>query len=176
MIYSILGVVALLIVFVVYNAIQTQNLVLEKTIEINSGKEKVYTLVSNLHNFYQWSPYLHNDPALVYKVKDSNNKLGTELLWTGGKEGEDIGKMTLIDSKEFEIANFKCDIDQPFEAHSTFNYSFKEIDGKTVVTQIFQMESPFMNALFMWIFGAKKEINSNNQLALDLLKESSEKQ
>ncbi|EON79279.1 hypothetical protein ADIS_0204 [Lunatimonas lonarensis] len=69
----------------------------------------------------------------------------------------------------------KCDIQKPFVAKPTFDYYFTEIPNGIEVKQDFKLESGLVDAFFMWLFGAKSEMEKTNQQGLDLLKNAVEK-
>ncbi len=69
----------------------------------------------------------------------------------------------------------KCDIQKPFAAQPTFDYSFKETPNGIEVKQDFQLQSGLVDAFFMWAFGAVKEMENTNQQGLDLMKKAIEK-
>jgi hypothetical protein len=69
----------------------------------------------------------------------------------------------------------RCDIQKPFVAKPSFDYTFKETANGIEVTQDFKVESGLMDAFFMLLFGAKKGMEDTNQKGLDLLKKAVEK-
>jgi hypothetical protein len=68
----------------------------------------------------------------------------------------------------------KCDIQKPFVAKPTFDYYFTETANGIEVKQDFKLESGLVDAFFMWLFGAKSEMEKTNQQGLDLLKKAVE--
>jgi len=69
----------------------------------------------------------------------------------------------------------RCDIQKPFKALPTFDYSFSKNSNGITVTQDFNLESGLVDAFFMWAFGAKKEMEVTNAKGLSLLKQAVEK-
>jgi hypothetical protein len=70
----------------------------------------------------------------------------------------------------------RCDIKKPFVAKPTFDYYFTKTPGGIEVKQDFRLESGLVDAFFMWLFGAKAEMEKTNQQGLDLLKKAVETQ
>ena len=68
----------------------------------------------------------------------------------------------------------KCYIQKPFSAEPIFDYSFKESPDGIVISQDFKLESGLVDAFFLWLFGAKAEMEKTNQQGLDLLKKAVE--
>ena len=69
----------------------------------------------------------------------------------------------------------RCTIEKPFKANPTFDYSFSKTSQGTVLTQNFAVESGIVDAFFMWLFRAKKEMTEVNKRGLILLKNYVEK-
>jgi len=69
----------------------------------------------------------------------------------------------------------ECDIQKPFKANPTFEYSFLEKGGLIEVTQDFKLESGLVDSFFMWLFGAKKDMKKMNARGMELLKITCEK-
>lgn len=67
------------------------------------------------------------------------------------------------------------DIQKPFEAHPTFDYTFTSTAEGVEVRQDFRLKSGLVDAFFMWAFGAVKEMESVNETGMNLLKQSVER-
>ena len=70
----------------------------------------------------------------------------------------------------------ECDIQKPFKANPTFEYSFSKNGNTVQVIQDFKLESGLVDSFFMWLFGAKKDMGKMNARGMELLKIASEKQ
>jgi hypothetical protein len=155
-----------------FKASQLQSLQIVKKVTINAPKTKVYDMVKYLANFPKWSPFLKADPAQKYEVKGTDGAVGAQYHWNGNG-GKDIGyqEIAKIDSN---FIGMRCDIQKPFVAKPTFDYSFKETPAGVEVSQNFQLQSGLVDAFFMWLFGAKAEMEKTNQQGMDLLKQACE--
>ena len=69
----------------------------------------------------------------------------------------------------------ECDIQKPFKANPTFEYSFSNTGNVTTVTQDFNVKSGLVDSFFMWLFGAKKDMAKMNARGMELLKIECEK-
>jgi L-ribulose-5-phosphate 3-epimerase UlaE len=107
-------------------------------------------------------------------VKGTDGQVGAQYHWDGNK-GKDLGYQEIVKVDTFSFVGMKCDIQKPFVAKPTFDYSFKETSEGIVVTQDFKVDSDLVSAFFMWVFGAKAEMAKTNQQGLDLLKKAVEK-
>jgi uncharacterized protein YndB with AHSA1/START domain len=162
------------IAFGLYQGSKLQKLQIVKTATIKGSKEEVFAMVSNLKNFPKWSPFLVQDPTQKYEIKGTDGAVGSQYHWVGNK-GEDVGYQEIVKVDTFSFVGKKCDIQKPFVAKPTFDYTFTETADGIEVREEFNLESGLVEAFFLWAFGAKAEMEKTNQQGLDLLKASIEK-
>ncbi len=151
-----------------------RQLQITKEITIAAPLSDVYNMVQYLENFPKWSPFLEADPDQEYHVEGNDGTLGAQYHWTGNN-GKDLGYQEIVKLDEGRFVGMQCDIQKPFKATPTFDYTFEETDHGVRVTQEFSLESKPVDAFFMWLFGAKKDIEKMNERGLTLLKIASEK-
>lgn len=156
-----------------YKAKGLTNIQIVKSVSIKGSKQEVFNMVKYLKNFPKWSPFLAQDPAQKYEVKGTDGTVGTQYHWDGNK-GKDIGFQEIVKIEEQKFVGMKCDIQKPFVAKPTFDYYFTETANGIEVKQDFKLESGLVDAFFMWLFGAKNEMEKMNQQGLDLLKKAIE--
>ncbi len=161
--------------FGLYKASGLQTIQIVKSVTINGTKTEVFDMVRYLKNFPKWSPFLAQDPKQKYEVKGTDGNIGAQYHWNGN-EGKDIGYQEIVKIDTFTFVGMKCDIQKPFVAKPTFDYTFKETSNGIEVTQDFKVQSGLIDALFMWLFGAKAEMGKMNMQGLNLLKAAVEKQ
>lgn len=157
-----------------YKSSDLTNIQIVKSVTINGSKEEVFDMVRYLKNFPKWSPFLAQDPTQKYEVKGTDGTIGAQYHWDGNK-GKDLGYQEIVKVDTFNFVGMKCDIQKPFVAKPTFDYTFKETQNGIEVTQDFKVESGKVDAFFMWLFGAKADMEKTNQQGLDLLKKVVEK-
>ncbi len=175
MIFLTIGIVVLLfLIFAFYKASQLQNIEITKKVTIKADKQEVFDMVKYLGNFPKWSPFLAQDPTQKYEVKGTDGTVGAQYHWNGNK-GKDIGYQEIYKIEELQFIGMKCDIKKPFVAQPTFDYAFTENEKGITVTQAFKLKSGLIDAFFMWLFGAKKEMEKTNQQGLELLQKALEK-
>ena len=114
------------------------------------------------------------DPSQKVEVKGTDGSVGAQYHWVGNG-GEDVGYQEIMKIDTFSFVGMRCDIQKPFVAKPTFDYSFKETANGIEVTQDFKVQSGLVDAFFMWLFGAKKGMEETNQQGLNLLKKAIEK-
>lgn len=157
-----------------YNANKLQHIHIQKTATINADIQTTFDNVLYLKNFTKWSPFYEADPAQKTEVKGNDGKVGAQFHWNGNK-GKDLGYQEIKAIKPLEYIKMQCDIQKPFKATPTFEYSFSNTGNITKVTQDFNLESGLVDAFFMWIFGEKKDMVKMNGRGMELLKIASEK-
>ncbi len=170
-------IIAALVAFIsfgLYKASSLKNIQIVKSITINGSKEEVFNMVRYLKNFPKWSPFLAEDPTQKYEVKGEDGMVGAQYHWDGNS-GKDLGFQEIVKIDTFSFVGMQCDIQKPFVAKPTFNYYFTETANGIVVKQDFKVESDLVPAFFMWLFGAKAEMEKTNQKGLELLKKAIEK-
>lgn len=176
MILAIIGTALVAFIgFGMYKANGLKSLQIVKSVNIKGSKEKVFEMVKYLENFPKWSPFLAQDPSQKYEVRGTDGKVGAQYHWNGNN-GKDIGYQEIVKIDEYKFVGMKCDIQKPFVAKPTFDYYFTETANGIEVKQDFKLESGLIDAFFMWLFGAKNQMEKTNQQGLDLLKKAVEKQ
>ncbi|MEM6398024.1 MAG: SRPBCC family protein [Bacteroidota bacterium] len=173
-ILTIVGLVAALLAFGFFRSADHRNITLDNEVTINASMDEVFDLVRYLENFPRWSPFLAQDPDQQYEVRGVDGKPGATFHWNG-RGGKDVGFQEIITVEDAKYIEMRCDIQKPFVAHPTFAYTFKQTPQGVRVSQHFNVKSGAVDALFMWAFGARKEMDSTNQQGLDLLKQAAEK-
>lgn len=166
--------VAILLVFGLIKARSLKDININRSVIINAPKKEVFDMVRYLNNFPKWSPFLAQDPTQKYRVEGEDGTLGARYHWEGNK-GKDLGFQEIKKIREYSFVGMECDIQKPFQAKPTFDYTFTGGDGNVMVTQDFNLKSSMVDAFFMWVFGVKKKMEKTNEQGLDLLKQALEK-
>jgi Polyketide cyclase / dehydrase and lipid transport len=173
----VIGIIAALIAFIAFGLTQAsglKNIHILKSVTVKGSKQEVFDMVRYLNNFPKWSPFLVQDPTQKVEVKGTDGSVGAQYHWVGNG-GDDVGYQEIMKVDTFSFVGMRCDIQKPFVAKPTFDYSFKETANGIEVTQDFKVESALTDAFFMWLFSAKKGMEDTNQQGLDLLKKAVEK-
>lgn len=146
---------------------------IQKEVVIEGTIEEVFNQVVYLKNFPQWSPFLEADPTQQVKVTGTDGIVGAQYHWVGNK-GKDIGYQEVKEINPGEYVRMECDIQKPFTAQPVFEYRFIPMGDRVKVVQDFNLKSSRIDAFFMWVFGAKKDMAKMNERGLELLKQSIE--
>ncbi len=162
-----------LIGFALYRASAFKTIRIEKSVTIKGSADAVFDMVRYLKNFPRWSPFLVQDPSQKYEVKGTDGQVGAQYHWLGNG-GKDVGYQEIVKIEPNRFIGLRCDIQKPFVAKPTFDYSFHASNGSVEVRQVFQLESGLVDAFFMMLFGAKAEMEKTNEHGLQLLKKAAE--
>jgi hypothetical protein len=174
MIFGIMGLaIVAFIGYGLYKASDLKSIQIVKTVTIKGTKQEVFDMVKYLKNFPKWSPFLAQDPSQKYEVKGTDGTVGAQYHWDGNK-GKDLGYQEIVKIDDQKYVGMVCDIQKPFVAKPSFDYYFTDTGNGIEVKQDFKVESGLIDAFFLWLFGAKKEMEKTNQQGLDLLKKAVE--
>ena len=157
-----------------YNASKLQEIHIQSSATINAEIQTVFDNVVFLKKFPKWSPFFEADPAQKTEVKGTDGQIGAQFHWNGN-QGKDLGYQEIKEIKALEYIKMECDIQKPFKANPTFEYSFVQTGKLTKVTQDFKVKSALVDAFFMWLFGAKKDMAKMNERGMELLKKECER-
>ncbi len=175
MIYSVIAIAFVAILgFAFMKAGQLKNIHITKEVTVKADKSEAFDMVRYLENFPKWSPFLAEDPGQKYEVKGTDGQVGAQYHWVGNG-GKDVGFQEIVKVEEGKYVGMRCDIQKPFKATPTFEYTFTETPEGIVIRQDFKLQSKSVDAFFMWLFGAKKDMAKMNETGMQLLKKALEK-
>ena len=157
-----------------YKASKLKHINIQKTVHINADYQTTFDNVLYLKNFTKWSPFYEADPKQKTTIKGTDGEIGAQFHWDGNG-GKDLGYQEIKEMKPLRYIKMECDIQKPFKANPTFEYSFSKNGNKIKVTQNFNLKSGLVDSFFMWLFGAKKDMAKMNARGMELLKIASEK-
>lgn len=157
-----------------YKANKLRHIHIQKTVYIEADLESVYEHVAHLNNFTKWSPFYEADPDQKTFVKGNDGEVGAQFHWEGNN-GKDLGYQEIREIQKLKYIKMECDIQKPFKAQPTFEYTLSQSGNKVKITQDFNLESGLVDSFFMWLFGAKKDMAKMNARGMELLKLACEK-
>ncbi|MFK8037890.1 MAG: SRPBCC family protein [Crocinitomicaceae bacterium] len=174
MILSIITIVLVLFLGIgLYNANKLKHIHIQKSVNIDAEMQTVFDNVVYFKNYTKWSPFYEVDPTQKTSVKGPDGQVGAQFHWEGNK-GKDLGYQEIKQIRDSDYIKMGCDIQKPFKANPTFEYTFTKNGGSIKVVQDFNLESGLMDSFFMWLFGAKSSMEKMNARGMELLKIISE--
>lgn len=137
-------------------------------------RARAYDFIRHQAYFPTWSPFLEEDPTQTYLLLGQDGQVGGQYHWIGRK-GKDVGLQEIVALEANRRIDMQCRIEKPFRARPTFSYTLDDAPGGgVVVTQIFELQSGFINAFFLWLFGVKKQMTVTNRKGMESLRRALE--
>ena len=141
----------------------------QRSAVINAPAERLFDLLSDFRNWASWSPWEKLDPAMKQTYDGSEAGVGAVSAWAGNKEvGE--GKMTIVESRPFDLVRIKLDFEKPFKATSTAEFTFKPEGDQTLVTWSMFGKNDFMGKAISLIMDCDKMVGGDFEKGLASMK------
>lgn len=170
----LIGLAALVLIFVVVVALQASEFRVERTAQVSAPPAAVFAQVNDLHKWDAWSPWAKLDPEAKIGFEGPESGEGAAMTWAGNdKVGE--GKMTVVESKPDESVKLKVDFVKPFEGTSSSEFGFKPESGGTAVTwSMAGTNDSFVAKAICLVMNGKKMIGGEMEKGLAQLKSVAE--
>ena len=165
----LIGLAALIAVFLIIVALQPSEFRVERTATIAAAPADVFVQVNDLHKWDAWSPWAKLDPDAKIAFEGPEAGQGAAMTWAGNdKVGE--GKMTIVESRPNEAVKLKVDFVKPFEGTSMSEFAFKPEGDGTGVSWTMSAHHNFLEKAFCLVMNGKKMIGDAMEKGLDKLK------
>lgn len=165
----LLGLAALIVVFVIVVALQPSQFRVERSIAIAAPAAEVFPHVNNFKKTHVWSPWTKLDPAAKYTFEGPEAGVGAINSWAGNAEvGE--GRQTIVESRPNELVRIKLEFLEPFEATSTAEFLLEPSGNATSVTWALHGENNFLSKAFCLFMSQDKMIGEPFERGLADLK------
>jgi hypothetical protein len=166
---SLIGLAALILLFVVVVAMQPDEFRVERTAPIAAPQAAVFQQVNDLRKWEAWSPWAKLDPEAKVSFEGPESGQGAAMSWAGNdKVGE--GKMTVVESRANEEVKLKVDFVRPFQGSSSSEFAFKAAGEKTEVAWVISGQHNFIGKAFCLITNGQKMIGDDMEKGLAQLK------
>jgi len=167
-------VIAVIAAALLYAATRPDTFRVERSTRINASPEKLFTLISDFHQWENWSPWEKIDPALQRTYSGATQGRGAIYAWAGNKDiGQ--GRMEVTEAAAPSKVVIKLDFITPFEAHNTVEFTLVPEGNATTVTQAMFGPSPFISKLMSLVFSMDKMVGGKYEEGLANLKALAEK-
>lgn len=175
MLKTIIIIVAVLVVAIlIYAATKPDIFRVQRSTFIKAPPEKIFPLVSDLHNYNIWNPFAKKDPHAKNTYSGPESGVGSVYAWEGnknvGKGSMEIAKLT----PSSEVV-YKLDFISPFEAHNTATFTLTPQGENTQVTWAMEGPSNYMVKVMHTIFSMEKMVGPDFEAGLADLKALAEK-
>lgn len=130
---------------------------------------KVFSIITNLHQWQEFSPWYKMDPAAKVEFEDKGG-VGDSMSWDSKNDQVGVGKMTITDIKPNEAVDFKLEFKKPFEGQSESNFRFRTEDGRTLVKWVMVGKRNFIMKLMSIFMNCDKTVGDQFEQGLGDLK------
>jgi hypothetical protein len=145
-------VLGIVVVFFAAAAMQPSDFKVVRSATIAAPTTDVYALVNDFHKWDAWSPWAKLDPAMKTTYEGEAAGTGAVYTWAGNSDvGE--GRMTILDSKPYELVRIKLDFLKPFEASNTTEFDFKPEGSGTTVNWVMTGQNNLISKAFCLVMG-----------------------
>jgi len=114
----------------------------QRAAAMQAPPERIFSLINDFHQWGNWSPWEHRDPALKRTFSGNESGKGAVYAWDGNKN-VGAGRMEILDAVLPKIV-IKLDFIKPFEGHNTAEFTMLPRDGATDVTWTMYGATPFL--------------------------------
>lgn len=174
-IYSMLGLVAALIVLVLIRAAMKPDVFrLTRSLRINAPPEKVFALIEDFHEWVRWSPFEKMDPEgqLKRTYGGAPKGLGATYAWEGKKTG--AGAMEIVEARPNDKILIKLDFIKPFQASNMAEYTLDADGASTLVTWSMFGPQKFMFKVMDTVVGTERMMGPVFERGLADMKKAAE--
>ena len=139
----LIGVAAVVVVFLIVVALQPSKYRVVRTMLISVPPPAIFERVNDFHNWEAWNPWGKIDPAMRSTYSGPASGRGAVYEWVGNNQvGE--GRMTITDSRPSDSVRIKLDFIKPFAAVATADFTFEPQGDKTAVAWAMTGSNNFM--------------------------------
>jgi hypothetical protein len=165
----LLGLVAIVIVFLIVAALQPADFRVSRTATVAAPAATVFGQINDLHKWNAWSPWARLDPDAKNTFEGPPAGVGASMAWVGNRKvGE--GRMTIIESKPSELVRMKLEFVKPFAATSTAEFALKQEGDKTMVTWSMAGHNNFIGKAMSLVVNCDKMVGGQFEQGFSYLK------
>jgi hypothetical protein len=170
----LIGLVAVVAVFVIVVAVQPSEFRVVRSATISAPASVPFTHVNDFRQWEAWSPWEKLDPNMKRVLGGSPSGVGASYFWSGNDEvGE--GRMTIIESRPDEFIRIKLEFIKPFEMTSTTEFSFAPVGHQTEVKWMMYGENNFLGKAFCLFMDMDKAVGGDFEKGLAQMKSVTER-
>ena len=146
----------------------------ERAAVVNAPAERIFPLISDFHQWLNWSPWEGRDPALKRTFSGAERGKGAVYAWDGNKN-VGAGRMEILEATAPSTIVIKLDFIKPFEGHNTAEFTMLPQGGATNITWVMQGPAPFLSKVMQVFMNMDRMIGKDFEIGLANLKKLTEK-
>ena len=169
----LIALAALIGLFLIVAAFQPADFRVTRSAAISAPASIVFAQANDLRLYQVWNPWGKHDLAAKYTFEGPPKGPGSSMTWAGNsKVGE--GRMTIVESRPNDFVKTRLDFLKPFASVCQADFTFKESDGKTLVTWSMSGPKNFISKAMGLVMNMDKMIGGEFEKGLATLKDVSE--
>lgn len=169
----LIGVAAVLLLFVIVVATRPADFRVERSITIAAPPAVVFGQVNDFHAWAAWSPWEKLDPGMKRTYTGPPSGTGATYEWQGNDDvGE--GRMTIEKSTPPSTVGIKLEFIKPFAATNVTTFTFAEQGPGTKVTWAMEGTNNFFAKAFGLFMDMDKLVGADFERGLASMKAISE--
>lgn len=134
----------------------------------------VFSVVSDLQRWNDWSPWAKLDPNAKYAFEGPAAGVGAVFKWSGNKNvGE--GKMTITETQSPNLVRIKLEFLRPFKAVNDVEFSFRPETSGTLVSWSMYGKNTFISKAMNLVMNCDKMVGGQFEQGLTALRDIVEK-
>ena len=147
---------------------------IERSAVINSPAERIFSVLSDFHQWGGWSPWENKDPDMKRTFGGAERGKGAVYGWEGDKN-VGTGRMEILEASTPSKLVIKLDFLKPFEAHNTAEFTMLPQGNATNVHWVMHGPSSFMDKVMHVFIDMDKMVGKDFEAGLVNLKKLTEK-
>ena len=177
--FEIIAVIAVILaiaiaVVLILAATKPNTFSVQRATTVKAPAEKIFPLIDDFHQWGNWSPWEHKDPAMKRTYSGADSGKGAVYAWDGDKN-VGSGRMEILDASAPSKIVIKLDFFKPFEGHNTAEFTMLPQGDATHVTWLMHGPAPFLNKVMQVFMNLDKMIGKDFEVGLVNLKNLTEK-
>lgn len=165
----LIGVAAVLVLFVIVVATRPADFRIERSTTIAAPPAVVFEQVNDFHAWAAWSPWEKLDPGMKRSYGGPPSGAGATYDWQGNDDvGE--GRMTIEKSAPPSTVGVKLEFIKPFAATNTTTFTFAEQGPGTKVTWAMEGTNGFFAKAFGLFMDMDKLVGADFERGLASMK------
>lgn len=163
----------LILLLLAWAAVQPSTYSVQRSIAIKAPPEKIQPLISDFHNWGQWSPWEGLDPAMKRTFSGAPKDLGAVYAWEGNKN-VGSGRMEVVSLTPAKVG-IKLDFLTPVKSSSVTEFVLEPQGDTTMVRWTMSGDSDFMGKMMNVFVSMDSMIGPAFESGLAKMKTAAEK-
>ncbi len=153
----------------VYAATRPDAFRVARSASIMAPPEKIFPLISDLHQWEPWSPFDKMDPGMKRSYSGAPSGTGAVYEWDGNSK-VGAGRVTIADTAPPNKVTINLDMIRPFAAHNIVEFTLEPAGDATKVTWAMHGSNPFISRVMCMFFDMDKTVGGEFETGLSDLK------